>query len=144
MLLDFLHDDVAAAWNASRTTLAQAGLDAKIIEAFIKQRAAIVPQRELERLQRLRINVITWKDHAYPPLLRRIEYAPAVLYVCGTLTDDDRQFTLGIVGTRKMSTYGRQVTEQFTSELARGKVTIVSGLALGVDTAAHTAALNAG
>jgi len=65
-----------------------------------------------------------------------------VLYLCGTFTDDDRHYSLGIVGTRKMSNYGRLVTERFAGELARGKVTIVSGLAQGVDTVAHTAALD--
>ena len=143
-LLDFFQEDVAAAWQASSTVLAEAGLDQKTIKSFIKQRASIIPQQELERLERLRVRIITWKDEAYPPLLRRIEYAPAVLYICGNLTDDDRHYSLGIVGTRKMSAYGRQVTEYFARELARGKVTVVSGLAMGIDTAAHTAALDAG
>ncbi|HEY4036678.1 MAG TPA: DNA-processing protein DprA [Ktedonobacteraceae bacterium] len=143
-LLDFFHEDVAAAWQASSTALAEAGLDQKTIKSFIKQRASIVPQQELERLERLRVRIITWKDEAYPPLLRRIEYAPSVLYICGNLTDDDRHYSLGIVGTRKMSAYGRQVTEHFARELARGKVTVVSGLAMGIDTVAHTAALDAG
>ncbi len=140
-LLDFFHDDVAAAWQASSRELTAAGLDQKICASFLKQRANIIPQQELERLERLRVRVITWKDEAYPPLLRKIEYAPPVLYVCGNLTEDDNYYTIGVVGTRKMSAYGRQATEQLTSELARGKVTIVSGLALGVDTVAHTAAL---
>jgi DNA processing protein len=144
LLLDFFHEDVAAAWHADIKTLAQVKLDAKTIESFIRQRAKIVPMQELERLKRLRIQVITWKDETYPPLLRKIEYAPPVLYICGNLTDDDRHYAIGIVGTRKMSVYGRQATEHFTTELARGKVTIVSGLALGVDTVAHTAALEAG
>ncbi len=144
MLLDFFHEDVAAAWQANSTALAAAGLDQKTIDKFLKQRATITPQQELEKLDRLRIRVITWKDTAYPPLLRKIEYAPPVLYVCGTLTDDDRHYAFGIVGTRKMSAYGRQVTERFASELAKGQVTIVSGLALGVDTVAHTSALDAG
>ena len=144
LLLDFFHQDVAVAWQASSVALAEAGLDQKIIKSFIKQRASIVPQQELDRLERLRVRVITWKDEAYPPLLRKIEYAPPVLYICGNLTDDDRHYSLGIVGTRKMSAYGRQVTEHFAQELVRGKVTIISGLALGVDTVAHTAALDAG
>lgn len=143
-LLDFFHEDVAAAWQASSTALAEAGLDQKTIKSFIRQRPTIIPQQELERLERLRVRVITWKDETYPPLLRRIEYAPSVLYICGSLTDDDRHYSLGIVGTRKMSIYGRQVTEHFARELARGKVTVVSGLAMGVDTVAHTAALDAG
>jgi DNA processing protein len=144
LLLDFFHQDVAAAWQASSTALAEAELDQKTIKSFIKQRASIVPQQELDRLERLRVRVITWRDEAYPPLLRKIEYAPPVLYICGNLTDDDRHYSLGIVGTRKMSAYGRQVTEHFAQELVRGKVTVVSGLALGVDTVAHTAALDAG
>ena len=144
LLLNFFHEDVAAAWNADAKTLAQAKLDARTIESFLTQRAKITPAQELERLERLRIRIITWKDETYPPLLRKIEYAPPVLYICGNLTDDDRHYTIGVVGTRKMSTYGRQATEHFTTELVRGKVTIVSGLALGVDSVAHQAALDAG
>jgi DNA processing protein len=144
LLLDFFAEDVAAAWHASRQELLAAHLDQKTIDKFLLQRATILPQQELERLERLRISIITWKDDTYPPLLRKIEYAPPVLYLCGNLTDDDRRFSLGIVGTRKMTTYGRQVTEHFASHLAKGKVTIVSGLALGIDTVAHTTALDSG
>ncbi|HEY7416219.1 MAG TPA: DNA-processing protein DprA [Ktedonobacteraceae bacterium] len=144
MLLDFFHDDVAAAWRADSRALVAAGLDQRTIEAFLAQRKRIVPEQELERLERLRVRVITWKDAIYPPLLRGIEYAPPVLYTCGELTEDDRQYTIGVVGTRKMSSYGQQVTERFASGLAERKMTIVSGLALGVDTVAHTTAINTG
>lgn len=144
LLLDFFQQDVAAAWQASFATLAEAGLDQNTIKSFLKQRASITPQQELERLEHLRIRIITWKDDTYPPLLKKIEYAPPVLYICGNLTDDDHRYSLGIVGTRKMSHYGRQVTAHFAQELARGKFTVVSGLAIGVDTVAHTAALDAG
>ncbi|GAC1355661.1 MAG: DNA-processing protein DprA [Ktedonobacteraceae bacterium] len=142
-LLDFFENDVAAAWNADSKHLAAAGLDQKTINKLVAHRSKVAPQHELEMLEKKHISVITWKDATYPPLLRKIEYAPPVLYVYGTFTEDDRRFSLGIVGTRKMSTYGRQVTERFATELA-GKITIVSGLALGVDTIAHTAALDAG
>jgi DNA processing protein len=143
-LLDFFAENAATAWHANLSDLLQAGLDEKIAAKFLQQRATIQPQQELERLERLRISVITWKDVTYPPLLRKIEYAPPVLYICGNLTDDDRRFSLGIVGTRKMTAYGQRVTEHFASHLAKGKVTVVSGLALGIDTIAHTAALDAG
>lgn len=143
-LLDFFRDDVAAAWKASSGALRAAGLGPRTIEDFLVQRASIVPQKELERLERKKVRILTWQDDGYPPLLRKIDYAPPVLYVWGTLTDDDRRYTMGIVGTRKMSEYGRRATEHFASELARGKMTIVSGLALGVDTTAHNAALKAG
>src|SRR5436305_27996 len=143
-LLTFFAEDVAAAWRADLKGLIAAGLDTKVAEKFLAQRTHINPQQELERLAPLRIKVITWKDATYPPLLRKIEHAPAVLYTCGTLTEDDRRYALGIVGTRKISTYGRQVTERFAADLARGKVTVVSGLAHGVDTVAHTTALDNG
>jgi DNA processing protein len=142
-LLTFFQDDVAAAWNADSATLAQAGIDQRTIDSFLKQRKNIVPQRELERLEKLRVTVITWKDKTYPPLLKAIDYAPPVLYVAGKLTEAD-QFAIAIVGTRNSSQYGRQVTEQFANELAAHNVTIVSGLALGIDTIAHKAALDAG
>ena len=143
-LLDFFHDDATVAWQAARSELMQAGLEEKIVDSFLKQRETIVPEHELQRLEKLRIQVVTWRDATYPPLLRRIDYAPPVLYMCGTLTDDDRNYAFAIVGTRRMSVYGRQVTERFAGDLARGKITIVSGLARGVDTIAHTAALDAG
>jgi DNA processing protein len=144
LLLDFFEDDVAAAWHASNTELAEAGLDEKTIDKFFRQRATITPLQELGRLNKLNINVITWRDATYPPLLRRIEYPPPVLYLCGKMTEDDRRFALAIVGTRRMSIYGRQVTERFAGDLARGNITVVSGLAMGVDTVAHTTALEAG
>lgn len=143
LLLDFFEEDVAAAWQAGSRELAQAGLDSKTIDSFLKQRTSITPQQELERLERSRISAITWNDKVYPPLLREIDYAPPVLYVRGTLTEAD-QFALAVVGTRNLSTYGQQVTERIVTELAKGQVTVVSGLAHGIDTVAHKAALDAG
>ena len=143
MLLAFFHDDAEAAWRADSKALAQAGLDQKIADSFLRQRVAINPQQEMERLSKYRIHVITCNDRLYPPLLKQIDYAPPVLYVAGTLSEAD-QFAVAIVGTRNSSLYGRQVTERFAADLAAGQVTVVSGLALGIDTIAHTATLDAG
>ena len=143
-LLTYFHDDVSAAWRASSNELASAGLGQKIIESFMRQRAASNPQRELERLERLRISVITLKDKDYPTLLKDIPNSPPVLYVAGTLKKEEDAFALAVVGTRKVTSYGRQVTESFARELVQGEVTVVSGLAHGVDTIAHTSALDAG
>jgi DNA processing protein len=143
-LLDYFQEDVGMAWHAERRVLIEALHEPKIVEKFLQQRATIEPVHELKRLEHLRVRVITWKDGSYPPLLRKIEPAPPVLYVCGTLTEDDLRYTVGIVGTRKMSTYGRQVTERFASELARGNVTVISGLAQGIDTVAHETVLDSG
>ena len=142
-LLDFFHEDVEAAWKAERKELARAGITQRTIDNLLKLRSTITPQQELEKLAKLRIRVITWKDALYPPLLREIDDAPPVLYTYGKLTEADR-FALAVVGTRNSSTYGLQVTERIVTELAKGSVTIVSGLALGIDTIAHTAALDGG
>jgi DNA processing protein len=142
-LLDYFHEELAAAWKADSKELAQAGISQRAIENLTRLRASSTPQRELEKLERLRIRVITLKDKTYPPLLREIEDPPPVLYTYGKLTEAD-QFALAVVGTRNSTTYGRQVTEQIVTDLAKGQVTVVSGLALGIDTIAHAAALDAG
>jgi DNA processing protein len=142
-LLNYFAGDLPAAWQAGSKELAQAGLAQKAIENLTKLRTTSTPQQELEKLERLRIRVITWKDKAYPPLLREIDDSPPVLYTYGKLTEVD-QFALAVVGTRSSTTYGRQVTERLVGDLVKGQVTIVSGLALGIDTIAHTAALDGG
>jgi DNA processing protein len=142
-LLNYFEDDVEAAWKAGRGELTRAGIGRHVIEKLLSLRATLNPQAELERLEKLRMKVLTWRDKLYPPLLREIDDAPPVLYLYGKLTGADR-FALAVVGTRNSSTYGQQVTQRIVTDLARGDVTIVSGLALGIDTIAHTSALDAG
>ena len=143
LLLTFFHDDLALAWRAESRELARAGLDQKTIESFLHQRAKIEPGREKERLEQAGVSVLTWRHAAYPALLREIDGSPPVLYLKGRLSEAD-QFALAVVGTRNADTYGQQVTERLVTELVRGQVTVVSGLALGIDTIAHNAALEAG
>ncbi|HEX7734994.1 MAG TPA: DNA-processing protein DprA [Ktedonobacteraceae bacterium] len=143
LLLNYFRDDLALAWRAESRELARAGLDQKTIERFLLQRDGIEPGREVERLAQAGVSVLTWRDPEYPALLREIDGAPSVLYLKGQLSESD-QFALAVVGTRNADTYGQQVTERLVTELARGQVTVVSGLALGIDTIAHNAALDAG
>lgn len=143
LLLNYFCDDLAAAWRADSHELARAGLHQKTIESFLAQRGKIEPERELERLESAQVGLLTWRHPAYPALLREIDASPPVLYFKGALTESD-QFALAIVGTRNADSYGQQVTERLAAELARGQVTVVSGLALGIDALAHTAALDAG
>ncbi|WP_376796238.1 DNA-processing protein DprA [Thermogemmatispora sp.] len=142
-LLNSFHGELAAAWKAGRAELLYAGLPARLVESLLRQRSLIDPEAELARLQDLDIEALTLRDQLYPPALRRLSDAPPVLYLRGQLSPGDH-CALAIVGTRRMSAYGKLATERLASELARHGVTIVSGLALGVDTAAHTAALAAG
>ncbi len=129
-------------WRSEPEDWQAAGLDARTVTSFAEQRMRIVPDAELERLVKLRVGVLRWNDANYPRLLAEISLPPPVLYLRGKLLPED-DWAVAIVGTRRATTYGRQVTEQFTAELVRQQITIVSGLARGIDTYAHNAALAA-
>lgn len=101
------------------------------------------PERDLWKLERMGGWVLTIFDERYPPLLRRLSDAPPCLYVLGTVEENDER-AIAIVGTRKPSDYGRRIAYKIASELASYGFTVVSGLAEGIDTAAHKGALDSG
>jgi len=98
--------------------------------------------RELRRIDELDLTIVTLADDDYPPLLKGIYDPPLVLYVKGSLGDGDRQ-GLAVVGSRKTTHYGLSAAKKMSFQLAHAGVTIVSGLARGIDTAAHEGALAA-
>ena len=98
--------------------------------------------RMLDELERKGMALVPRGDEYYPPLLRHIAHPPHLLYVYGQ-TDLTDQFPVAVVGTRRASAYGLNHTRQMAAELANVGVCIVSGLALGIDAAAHTGALDA-
>jgi DNA processing protein len=97
----------------------------------------------LAQAQKAGITILTWESAAYPAYLREIPTAPPVLYLQGELQEIDR-LGVAVVGTRRLTAYGRQVTRDIVSGLVRNGVTIISGLARGIDAVAHQAALDAG
>lgn len=131
------------AWQAAAADLKQAGLDKGAIQAINNWRPKISLEAEMEKLERYGVKVLTWRDPDYPARLKEIYDYPPVLYVRGSLVPED-EWCLAVVGTRKATVYGRQVTEEIVTDLARSKITIVSGLARGIDSIAHRAALEAG
>jgi DNA processing protein len=142
-ILEGYFGSLERAWRASAADLTAAGLDQRSVRAVVSRRPSISPEAEMERLDRLGIDVLTIRDPGYPRLLREVYEYPPVLYVKGQiLPEDERSVT--VVGTRKTTAYGREVTHQISWELAKNGVTIVSGLARGIDTVAHRAALDAG
>ncbi|MFZ6028774.1 MAG: DNA-processing protein DprA [Chloroflexota bacterium] len=141
-LLDFF-GNAEMAWNAPADALRQAGLSPKVIESLVKIRAQVSLEQVAERIIRSGIDVLTWDDEAYPRRLKEIDQPPPVLYLRGSLALED-EWAVAIVGTRRISAYGRQVTEDLAATLARSGVTVVSGLARGVDAVAHQTALKAG
>ncbi len=135
--------DVETAWHASPQEMRAAGLGPKLIETMQQVRAGVSLELVWERVHSLGIQVLTWEDEAYPRRLKEIDQPPPVLYLRDNLQPED-EWAVAIVGTRGITAYGRQVTAEIASVLARRGVTVISGLARGVDAEAHKAALNAG
>jgi DNA processing protein len=96
-----------------------------------------------EQIQQKGIQVLIREDEAYPARLKEIDQAPPVLYIRGQIRPEDG-WAVAIVGTRRVTAYGRQVTEEISTCLAANGVVVVSGLARGVDAIAHDAAVRAG
>lgn len=141
-LLDYF-GDAQAAWNASPEALQQAGLGVKVLETLQKLRASVSLDLIMEHMETLGIRVITWEDADYPTRLREVAQPPPVLYALGNIISDD-DWAIAIVGTRRMTSYGRQVTQELANALAVQGITVVSGMARGVDAVAHQTALQAG
>lgn len=134
----------AQVFAASRLSLQKEGLKPETILEL--QDSAILEKAnaEIERLEKLNAQVITLDDEDYPELLREIHDPPIALYVRGDLTAACRRPCLAVVGSRRCSTYGVNVAESLSRDLAAHGLTIISGLARGIDAASHRGALEAG
>lgn len=141
-LLDFF-GSLEVAWQAPTDALRSAGLSQKVIENLVQVRQGVDLEKVAERIHGQGIQVLTWNDAAYPRLLKEIDQPPPVIYLRGELLEED-ELAVAIVGTRRATVYGRQITEELAGYLARNGVCVVSGLARGIDTCAHQAALKAG
>lgn len=130
-------------WSAQLMALRQAGIAENIAAEFISFRGQFNITQTWERLQKENISLVEYGGPDFPPLLNEIYDPPLLLYVKGSLRKDIDRFPLAVVGSRHPSPYGKQVAQELTLELARQGLTIVSGLALGIDALAHTAALEA-
>lgn len=141
-LLD-VFGDASSAWQASETELLEAGLDRRSARALCEARRSIDLEAEGARIEALGLRVVTWSDADYPERLLEIDAPPPVLYVRGGLKAQDR-WAVAVVGTRAPSVYGRSVARDLGSLLGSAGVTVVSGLARGIDAIAHQAALESG
>ena len=142
-LLENHFDSMEAAWSASESELRAAGLDRRTIRSVADGRQKFDPDAEAELLLKSGVRAFTWHDDDYPAQLKEIYDLPPLIYVKGNLTPDDER-SVAVVGTRNPSHYGRRVAEQLVYDIASAGVTIVSGLARGVDGIAHRIALDAG
>ena len=135
--------DLGVAWRADAVSLRAAGLPRNAIEQLLYQRARLDLDAELAKIEAEGVRVITCQDADYPDHLRHIDQPPPLLYVKGALEAADR-WAVAVVGTRHASAYGREVARRMASGLAENGITVVSGLALGIDGIAHGSALDAG
>jgi DNA processing protein len=135
--------DLETAWNAPAYELNRTGLDRRSVDSLLETRKKVSLDDEMEKIERAGVQVLTWQSDAYPPQLCHIHSPPPVLYVKGDLRPED-EWAVAVVGTRRATVYGKEATRTLAGNLARNGVTIVSGLARGIDAQAHRTALEAG
>ncbi len=132
-----------AAWQAAPAALRAAGVNEATVQNFVELHQTLDLQTIESDLAKHNVVALTLQEDAYPRKLRELDQAPPVLYVRGQLLPED-EWAVAVVGTRQVTTYGRQIAEEFGAFLAHNGITLVSGLARGVDAIAHQAALKAG
>lgn len=145
LLLEYF-GSAKAAWLATDSELAATKLSARIRAEFVHFRKTFDIDEYCKKLETLHVGTLTLQDKKYPSLLAEISDAPFVLYVKGGRTNVpiDLTRTIGVVGTRHVTSYGTEITQRLVAELVSYGFTIVSGLAYGVDAVAHNAAIAAG
>jgi DNA processing protein len=131
------------AWEANDLELAAAGLERRTIDSMRRLRQRTTPEAISERLKKLGIQTLTLLDDEYPDNLRHVADPPPVLFVRGRLQSHDER-AVALIGTRRATAYGRAVADRLSRDLTSAGVTVVSGLAKGIDTFAHHAAVHAG
>lgn len=134
--------DLKNLYVAELDEIVKAGLEENIAVEFLTWRDKNPIEKILERLEKENIYTVSLGQDSYPALLGQINDPPHTLFVRGTLPPTN-QPTLGVVGTRRFTSYGKIVCEDLVTSLASQGIGIVSGLALGIDGIAHTAALEA-
>ncbi len=134
-------ETIEEVWMTSYSMLLESQIPKKFVDIILEIRKNVDPSEELEKLKKLNIKCVTIKDKNYPRLLKEIPDSPALLYYKGELKSVD-EISLAVVGSRKYSDYGRQTTFKITRELSEAGLVIISGLALGIDSFAHLAALD--
>lgn len=131
------------AWNAKTEELFKIGLKEELISDFDNFRKTFDLPSYFLRLEKLKIKVVTIEDKEYPQNLKSLDDAPFLLYIKGEFKPKD-SLAIAVVGTRKITSYGKEVTENLVCDLVSSGLTIVSGLAYGVDMIAHQTAVDFG
>jgi len=140
-LKTFFNNDWQAACEAQIHDWIEAGIDKKGIEKWFANRAQINPTQEQDQLEAAHAHVLTYDDENFPVALQHISNPPVILLVRGQLKPQDWP-SVSVVGSRRVSPYGKRALEKLLAPIAQAGITIVSGLAYGTDTLAHKTALD--
>ncbi len=142
-LMEKFHTPAEVFRASYRDLLSVPGIDRKTAHNIKSTRDEGFARTQLSRMNRCGGGIITYWDDEYPPLLKNIPDPPAFFFIKGALTVEDSE-PLAVVGTRRPSNYGKLVAEKLCTALAGRGITVVSGLARGIDTQAHRAVVEAG
>ncbi len=134
------------AWEAGEREIRDKFFNEDLTRLILENRDKINPEKEWQNIfkQNDALAIITPSHESYPPLLRETPFAPLVLYVLGSLEGLFANYSVALVGTRKATYYGREMSFKLGRELAEKGINVVSGLALGIDTEAHRGCVLAG
>ncbi len=138
-LLDYF-GSLELAWSANELQLQKIGFDKRAINTFLDMRPQLDLDVEMARIEQANVQLLTWDTAPYPTYLQEIPNPPYLLYMQGKLIAAD-QWAVAVVGTRRLTAYGRQMTKDLVAGLVRNNITVVSGLARGIDAIAHKTAV---
>ena len=141
-LLDRFNEPQAILSAAKADLMQVAGVGEEVARSIISWREKVDLDGELARIEKAAVQVVTRDDADYPKNLREVYDPPIILYVKGTLSERDA-LAIAVVGSRRTTLYGQDMARKLAYQLGRVGVTVVSGLARGIDTAAHTGTLQA-
>jgi len=134
--------DVEMAWNATISDLKQIeGLSVKKTENYFEKKKGVNPDQALEFVQKKGINILTYDNDNYPFMLRQIANPPMTLFYKGNLFSCNLEKTIAFVGSRRASFVGKEAIKSIISDLRGTDLTVVSGLAAGIDAVSHEAAI---
>ncbi len=144
MLFEYF-GSLRAAWLADQSQLTDVrGITREIAAAIVEKRPTIDPDGLLDACKKAKVDVFPIYHPLYPMLLRGIEDPPVVLYLKGLLAPEHLFHSIAVVGTRKPTSYGRSTAKELARDLALSGVTVISGMAVGIDSLAHWGAIEAG
>ncbi len=143
-LLQFFSNDAERIWKATRHEWQEAGIEFRAVTEIFTEKEKIDPDKVFAELEKIGVKVLPITSKEYPQLLKEIYDAPPVLLVRGEFPHPADDFAVAVVGSRVLTSYGKQATNEIARGLAQAGISIISGLALGADATAHQAAIDCG